>query len=439
MSNASEINSGSTSFHQPEDPELVRSRAEQCQSLADAFARGVFSGTELVDKLKETGASFQEIESYVNQAKEQQAAQCLPRPSASSSNTGTLPSDSHEDDSPQERANREKDHAAAVEAAALAALRRQFEDDEQLPDLSFDFSKLLDAVGTKSDDLPRSVLQIAPHLAQTDTPCSDPIIEQNWEIFSALSSEKLVDKVVRNLTRMQFSSEDPLSTALLWKIVQDQFVDFEQVHGDFYKKAASYDPSDVSIGEGEYTIIKKNQPKDRRPITSESQWVRCFDAWKVAVLYVYPHWDKELASYRTFIVDLFHSLPSEASAAIEIDNCVRTKYSLCKFRLDDENRFNRISLSVLWAKDRYNGSDASGSSSFRSSRSEKRSDVICNNWNLDHCRDPCPGGRKHGTCSECNDGHPAISSPSCKSSFEARKRKGRTPGVGIGKRGAGRA
>jgi hypothetical protein len=362
------------------DPEIVRLRAQRCQNAVNLFVAGELQESQLFDELSNSGVTTREAEVYIIEAKQRFAAINPPRQSGSGSSR-TIQSEAEAAN--EARLERRKAEELA-ELAAWAELRKRLLAPPEPSDGdSIDFGRLFDFTGGKLPEIPKAVLDAAPYLADTDTPCADPIIEKTWEIKKTITGEKVIQSVVDRLLQRQLKSKYPLHPSSVKKVVLDQYVDFESIHADIEPKTVFNDGKEVSIGDGEFAIVKKNQSKEKKAVVTETDWTLCFDAWKTCVLYIYPHRDKELSDYRDLVTDLFRDYTDDPSVCIDTDRSIRNRYGLCKFRMDSEYRFQRAYSSVIHARDRH--ASTSESVTTDSNRSRKRSQVICNNWNLDRC------------------------------------------------------
>ncbi len=265
-----------------------------------------------------------------------------------------------------------------------------------------------------------------PHLAALTPPHkADPIIEKTWEyrlLFSKdaditatvnfLQSHVAADPLCRN-------SVDPLPSSIWKKVVTDQFVDFQKLHASLDQGFIfDEEPKDLIAG---LSIIRTEQAHAKRPITTESQWTRVFDAWMSAVLMVYPHRKDELITYRSFIIDVFRAAPNRPHVTIQLDEQARACYAKSPYHMDNYTLLNLPLLSQIM-----NTSSASPSSSKHpcdespSPSSSKRPQTICRNWNLGICHgDICENRRRHGLCIECGGEHRARDVASCATALNA--------------------
>ncbi|KAG6813975.1 hypothetical protein H0H87_007044 [Tephrocybe sp. NHM501043] len=141
---------------------------------------------------------------------------------------------------------------------------------------------------------------------------ADPFIEKSRRLKAAFTSEKSIDLLIdrAQLERLV----DPISQSVWKKIILDRYVDFEHLYVTFEK---GYDHNDETKDfNEEFAIVKKDLFAKKKSVTSESDWLHLFDAWKAAVLVFYRHRDDELSVYREYVVKIFRSSPSPSSAIL---------------------------------------------------------------------------------------------------------------------------
>ena len=95
--------------------------------------------------------------------------------------------------------------------------------------------------------------------------------------------------------------------------------------------------------------------------------------------------------------------------AIRYDRNSRERYSCQPYRLDSSKEILHFPLLSQLLSYTATPAPAPGSSpSGSSGKKRKRSETICQNWNLGSCDgDTCHYGRQHNECSECNEPHRA--------------------------------
>jgi hypothetical protein len=138
------------------------------------------------------------------------------------------------------------------------------------------------------------------------------------------------------------------------------------------------------------------------------------------------------------VTDLFRAVPHDPSIAIAFDVEARDRYAKSPFRMDDRTQLNVPLLARMFQSTSSSSKKRSNPSPSSSSPS-KRSTIPCRNWNMGICDAPCPNGRKHGVCSECEGQHRAKDEPVCDTLLQARQRKGASGGHSESSKGKGRA
>jgi hypothetical protein len=266
--------------------------------------------------------------------------------------------------------------------------------------------------------LPVSLLEAAPHLAALTTTSPMPShVQSTWDLRLQFTLDTNVDATLSLLSAQLFA--DPLPQSLLRLIIKDKYVDFEKIHAAVNGFSFLYDDS-KDFGT-EYKLVRKEQSIKSLPVTTESQWLRVFEAWLVPLLKIYPNRQSELTAYKAQIQELFRVTPTDPSLGIRVDREARQKASNTPFDLGNSESLRLLVLKeMLSATSKKRPAPASSTSSSRSP--QKRHDTPCILWNDDRCSEPCPNNRKHGHCSECGEAHRAINNQSCYSKLTERRR-----------------
>ncbi|KAG6881850.1 hypothetical protein C0993_012649, partial [Termitomyces sp. T159_Od127] len=387
--NASAVHEGTSgSVHESRASDLidaVQKRTEACEKLVDETVDGLRSYDSFAQGIRDLGCSLDEAKDYFDAVRQRiEIREAKSKAPAIPTREATPEGLSGEDleafhrersDTISDLAReQERAHNQAIEAAAWAALRSKLDhipsanDHVQSPSQAIDLHK-----PSETSSIPRSLLDVAPHLAQLQSQVSaDPHIAKTWELRQEYGKERIVDSLI-DLGQLQ-RVKDPISRAMWKLVIMDQYVDFEKLYATLDKAYDHNDePKDFMAG---FSLVKKDHAVARRPILSESDWSRTFDAWMAAVIVFYPHHETELSSYRGHILDFFRSLPGAASVAIQFDRDARDRYARKPFRMDDYNELHVPLLSQLLSA----SASASGSNLKRSipyqGQGRKRSSTI---------------------------------------------------------------
>ncbi|KAG6890479.1 hypothetical protein C0992_001147 [Termitomyces sp. T32_za158] len=414
--------------------EKTRIRHEACLKLVDETVEGARSYDSFTQGIKDLGLNATEAECYFDAGVQRSLdlrrakSQAQPAPSRFDKREGL-----HAD---QLAASRKRSsacsdriaepgtsdsHANAVEAAACASSRSQLGQALALvgPTSTLPLSQTVELLGDIRDTsdifpIPQSVLAAAPHLVQLQAnAAADPYLAKTWKLRQVYRKGKVIDSLV-NLGQLQ-RVHDPIPRAIWKLVILDDYVDFEELYATLYKGYNHYDrPKDFAGGS---SFVKKDHATVKRPILSESDWTRAFDAWMVAVLTFYPHREAELVSYRGMVIDLFRLLPDAAAIPIRLDCHTRDRYARNPFRMDENELQARFLTQLICAS----ASSTLPIAGIKRSR-RKRSVTICQNWNLGCCNsDSCPGNRRHNICCECHGRHSAQENEECLAKLRARR------------------
>ncbi|KAJ3832265.1 hypothetical protein F5878DRAFT_670019 [Lentinula raphanica] len=122
--------------------------------------------------------------------------------------------------------------------------------------------------------------------------------------------------------------------------------DFDKVYAALVSFSSSTYDDSRDFG-SEYKLVRKDQVLKSVPVTSESQWLRVFDAWTASLLKVYPHRKIELETYKAQIMEYFRSSPYDPSVAIRVDKEARQKAANTPFDLGNPESFHTLLLKEL--------------------------------------------------------------------------------------------
>ena len=412
------------------DAEVVRLRAEACEAIANKYGEGYEPFDDIVEELRDTGATNDEVDAYVDQAVEQlNHARARAQSETLGSNNNFIPEPTPPLLSPAEIAQFRKSRdrarhqqgalaaqrvADATEKAALRLLQAkvravQRDDGEDLDDLG----PLLGTQKSHDDGIPESVLSAVPQLASLSGAVGDDHLKETFRLRRIFASEKAIDPTINLMQQQQLDIPIPRG---LWKdIIQDRFVNFEKLFASMdVGYDHSEDPKDFHAG---FVLIKKDQLVAKKALKSDGDWMRVFGAWETAVGLIYTHRVDELQRYKKQVMDIFQSDLDNPLAGIRFDAEVRERYAKNPFHMDDRNRTNTYMFSHMLRT-----SSKRSASSKPSPSNPKRATTVCDNWNLGKCSDPCKWQRKHGMCSECRGKHQAQDNEECKTRVQARAR-----------------
>ncbi|KAG6808556.1 hypothetical protein H0H92_003738 [Tricholoma furcatifolium] len=197
-----------------------------------------------------------------------------------------------------------------------------------------------------NSSISQAVLALAPHLGRTSgkSTSSDAHLNKTCGLKLAYGAEKSIDALIN---RAQLESlQEPILRSLWKHIILDRYVNFEHLHAildfgyNFEDEAKDFN--------ADFAIVKKDSLTKRKAVSSESEWIRLFEAWKAAVLVFYVHQDDELSSYKDYISKIFRACPNP-STAISLDRQARESYARQPYCMDDLQQLSFLMLSQLFA------------------------------------------------------------------------------------------
>ncbi|KAF8811956.1 hypothetical protein BYT27DRAFT_7088378, partial [Phlegmacium glaucopus] len=288
------------------------------------------------------------------------------------------------------------------------------------------FEKMLELFSQEvspSSSLSKLVLAVAPHLADVeDSVFKDPHLNETQKYKIAYTNQKPFENLIIKAQGRKI--REPIANSIWRLVILDKYVDFEKF---FVTLEPGYNPNDEAKELNDrFTLLERNSISSRRAIVSEAEWMRLYDVWVDAVLLFYPHRKVELSSYREVIINMFRATSSPLPAIkYDCDSCERYARQPC--RLDSsKDTLPFPLLSQLLSSSHVTLAPSSSSGKKRSMVTfegpHKRSDTICQNWNLGSCEgDTCRFGRRHNECSECNGPHRAKDKGECFSALNRRR------------------
>ena len=407
-------------------------RIAACERLVDEAVEKGWPATVLADALKELGLKAIEAVDYI-----EELGQRLEIRRGKARDQGSPPHD-HPAASP-DHAGEQEDRNRAVEEAAWASLRSKLGSSDPIASsgTSNIFDKMLELLGQDtlpSSSLSKSVLAVAPHLAEDDDSVfKDPFLSETQRCKIAYASQKPFENLI--IKAQGRKVQEPIANSIWKLIILDKYVDFEKLYATL---DPDYNPNDEAKDLNEkFTLLEKNSVGSKRSVLTEAEWMRLFDIWAGGTLHFYPHRKAELTSYRELIVNMFRATVSPYPA-IKYDRDSRERYSRQPYRLDSSK--DVLPLPLLSQLLSFNqGSSPSSNGKRRSTDSQegrrKRSETICQNWNLGACEgDTCNYGRRHNVCSECSEPHQAKDRANCYAALNRRRQQQRAAAARSGRK-----
>ena len=403
--------------------ETIDSRVAACGKLVDDAVEKGLSALVLAESLKELGLKAGEAVDYLEEFKQRVAIRC------SKSRQSNSPSHNPPESTNPTQAQSDRDRA--VEEAAWATLRSRLESSAPVQS-SNPSSNVLDKVfelltqeSSPSSLLSKSVLAVAPHLADEDTLSEDPYLNETQKCKVAYANQKPFENLV--IKAQGRKVPEPIANSIWRLVILDKYVDFEKL---YVTLDPGYNPNnDARDFTDKFILLEKHTITSRRPVSTEAEWLRLYDIWVCAVLHFYPHRREELASYRELIINMFRATLSPLPA-IKYDRDSRERYSHQPFRLDsskDVLPFPLLSQLLSFASSSPSSTGSKRKASGSQEGQRKCSDSICQNWNLGSCDgDTCSYGRKHNQCSECGEHHRAKDKSGCLAALNKRRQQQRT-------------
>jgi hypothetical protein len=417
-----ETNAAGTAASSGSHDSTIDNRIAACERLVDEAVDKDLPATVLADSLKNLGLKAIEAIDYLEDFNQRVVLQrSKPKQSESQEQDS-----SHESPGPR---HDQEDRDRAVDEAAWASLRSKLE--PAIPTQSSGLSsnvldKVFEFLGqevTPSTTLSKSVLAVAPHLADDeDTVFEDPYLGETQKCKIAYSSQKPFENLI--IKAQGRKMREPVANSIWRLVILDKYVDFEKLYATL---EPGYNPNDEAKDlNDKFTLVEKKSVSSKRSVFTEAEWMRLYDIWVDAVLHFYPHRRAEFVSYRELIINMFRATVSPYPA-IKYDRDSRERYSRQPCRLDsskDVLPFPLLSQLLSHASPPSSSSRGSKRKSVDDEGPKKRSETVCRNWNKGSCEgDTCRFGRRHNECCECGGRHRAKDRSECKAALNSRQQQ----------------
>ena len=404
----------------------VDARVSACRKLVDEAVEKDWPAATLIEALKELGIRAIEAIDYIEELN-----QCVAIRRSKAKQPETLPSEPHVDEPDHVADQEERDKA--VEEAAWAFLRSGLEAAAPTTSASASCSRdvidrMLELFGqeaSSSTSLSKSILAVALHLADDgNTVFEDPYLGETQKYKVAYTSQKPFENLV--IRAQGRKVREPIANSIWRLVILDKYVDFEKLYATL---DPTYNPNDEAKDlNDKFTLLEKNSISSKRPVLTEAEWMRLYDVWVGVVLHFYPHRQAELSSYRELIINMFRAT-TNPFPAIKYDRDSREQYSRQPYRLDSSKDilpFPLLSQLLSYAQPSSTPSSDNKRSGGGQEGPRKRSETICQNWNLGACEgDTCRYHRRHNQCSECSEPHRAKDRSECFLALNRRRQQRR--------------
>ena len=403
----------------------VNSRVLACGKLVDEALEKGWAASSLADALKELGLRAIEAIDYIEEFNQRMAIR-----HSKAKQPGTPPHEPQVEkaDPPAQQEERDK----AVEEAAWASLYSGLDaaaptsTSAECPrDVLDRMLELLGQETSSSTSLSKSVLAVAPHLADDgNTVFEDPYLGETQKYKIAYASQKPFENLI--IKAQGRKVQEPVANSIWRLVILDKYVDFEKLYATL---DPGYNPNDEAKElNDKFTLLEKNSISSKRSVLTEAEWMRLYDVWVGALLHFYPHRKDELSSYRELIISMFRATASPFPA-IKYDRDSRERYSRQPYRLDNSKDvlpFPLLSQLLSYVQPSSTSSSDNKRSGGGQDGPRKRSETICQNWNLGVCEgDTCRYHRRHNQCSECDEHHRAKDRSECYLALNRRRQQRR--------------
>ena len=109
---------------------------------------------------------------------------------------------------------------------------------------------------------------------------------------------------------------DPIPHSIWHTIIQDMYINFEKLYATMNCTCSHQDESKDFVGG--FALVRKDVLLSRKMVRTEGEWIRLFEAWRSAVVDLFPHRSSELERYRAMVIKLFCTDKNKINVVIEM-------------------------------------------------------------------------------------------------------------------------
>ncbi|KAI0804719.1 hypothetical protein BC629DRAFT_1283564, partial [Irpex lacteus] len=190
-------------------------------------------------------------------------------------------------------------------------------------------------------------------------------------------------------------------------ILTSKFVDLDRIFSALHSidgdTAETYKVGDLELTAG--------PSKPRKHIVTAGEWISAFERYKEAVLFCYPHRERELNGYAYHINRQFTAVgDAHALRVIHYDRSLRAEASRGnRFLLTDFHEWNHLYTAYIVTPTNLHHTPTAAT---KHERQDDRINEICQRYNQDRCPNADDDCRYNHICSLCNsDEHILLDCP----------------------------
>ena len=253
----------------------VDARVSACGKLVDEALEKDWPSATLADALKDLGLRAIEAIDYIEEFNQRVEIR-----RSKAKRTDTSASEPHVQEPIHVADQEERDKA--VEEAAWASLRSRLEAAAPATSASASCSRnildrMLELFGqetSSSTSLSKSVLAIAPHLAEDgNTVFEDPYLGETQNYKIAYTNQKPFENLI--IRAQGRKVQEPVANSIWRLVILDKYVDFEKLYATL---DPSYNPNDEAKElNDKFTLLEKNSISSKRSVLTEAEWMRLYD------------------------------------------------------------------------------------------------------------------------------------------------------------------
>ena len=163
----------------------------------------------------------------------------------------------------------------------------------------------------------------------------------------------------------------------------------------------------TSIGDFDLSV---GSSKPSKVIQTHGDWTIAWNAASLAILCAFPHRANELRQYSEYVLQFFGAFPASHWKVINLDKAIRRYVGEVKHvELSEFGRFRHFEARYL--QDDGAGNRPNSVKEKEVSKSNRRSNEACRQWNSGVCNRRASECRYRHLCSNCREKHPRTECP----------------------------
>jgi len=229
------------------------------------------------------------------------------------------------------------------------------------------------------------------------TPLS-PNLERTWIMVQNYTAD-----LKHAVWSLQSAGSLPPFPKSEWKhVLSGTAVNLDAVFSGLFSTLAD-DKTTTTVGDFDLSVIGS---KPSKVVQTHGDWTIAWNSTSAAILCAFPHRAYELQQYSEYILQFFGALPHSHTKVINLDKAIRRYTGEVKhIELSEVGRFRHLEARYL--QEDGAGNYAGARKEKDPTKSSRRSNKVCRQWNNGVCKRRASECRFRHLCAICRGNHPS--------------------------------